>query len=91
MRGKRVGGGDCGNMGKIWKKWTWEITYMRKEKKRKKEKRKENYGIMEKWIERGKENIVIICGDFNAITAEEGGLWDLKGEKEERKSKEKKT
>lgn len=41
---------------------------------------------MEKWVERKKESIVIVCGDFIARTAEEG---DSEGEKEERKSKDK--
>lgn len=54
---KRVGGSDCSNTGKTGKKWTWEITYMT-------HKRKENYEIMEKWIERAKENIVTISGDL---------------------------
>lgn len=35
--------------------------------------RKENYEIMGKWVEREKDSVVIICGDFNARTAEEGG------------------
>lgn len=52
-------------------------------------KKKENYEIMEKWIEKDKENSVIIYGDFNARTAEEGGLWILEEEKEERRSKDK--
>lgn len=52
-------------------------------------KRKENYAVMGKWIEREKENIVIICGDFNARTAEEGDLWHSEEEKEGRKSKDK--
>ena len=51
--------------------------------------RKENYKVMEEWIENNKEGVTIINGDFNARAAEEGGLWDSKGEREARRSKDK--
>lgn len=62
-------------------RWTWGVIYMG-------QNRKENYEIMNKWIEKGKEGITILCGDFNARTEKEGGLWDSSGEKEERRSKD---
>ena len=69
-----------------WKKdnetWLWGITYMRHSKK-------ENYKVMEEWMERNREGITILNGDFNARTVIEGGLWDSKGDKEARKSKDK--
>lgn len=48
------------------------------------EKKERNYEIMEKWVEKDKESIVIICGVFNAAMAEEGGLRDLEEEKKTR-------
>lgn len=77
--------GNDETLAAIWRKgeekWLWGITYMR-------HKRKENYRIMEEWIEKGRDRIIIINGDFNARTAREGGLWGEKGEKEERESKD---
>jgi hypothetical protein len=64
-------------------KWLWGINYMRRTKE-------ENYEVMSKWVEKEKEGVVIICGDFNARTAKEGGLWDSAGEREERESKDEK-
>ena len=64
------------------KTWLWGVTYMR-------HSRNENYKIMEEWVEDNKEGVTIINGDFNARTAEEGGLWNSEGKKEERKSKDK--
>ena len=61
--------------------WLWGITYMRHHKK-------ENFKVMEEWIEKNKEGITVLNGDFNARTASEGGLWDTEGEKEDRKSKD---
>ena len=69
-----------------WKRdnetWLWGITYMRHSKK-------ENYKVMEEWMERNREGITILNGDFNARTAIESGLWDSEGDKEARKSKDK--
>ena len=61
--------------------WVWGITYMRHYKN-------ENFKVMEEWTETNREGITVLNGDFNARTATGGGLWDLKGEKEDRKSKD---
>lgn len=50
--------------------------------------KEENFKVLEKWAERHRERNVIICGDFNARTACEGGLWDSNGVREERYSKD---
>lgn len=63
-------------------KWIWGVTYMR-------HKRKENFEIMGAWMDKNKDGIIIINGDFNARTAEDGGLWLSTGERETRKSKDK--
>ena len=50
--------------------------------------KKENYKIMEELADSNKDGIIVINGDFNVRMAEEGGLWDGSGEKEEMKSKD---
>lgn len=50
--------------------------------------KEQNYDVMRRWVEKEKEGIVIICGDFNARTEKEGGLWDCQGERKERESRD---
>lgn len=52
---------------KAAEKWLWGITYMR-------HKKEENYELMIKWIDKYRDRIIIINGDFNARTARGGGL-----------------
>lgn len=64
------------------KRWMIITVCMGKERRR-------NMGIINQWLEEKKEDNVIIYGDLNARTGDEGRGWDEEGKKKVRKSRDK--